>query len=856
MEVHEMHDDAKKKTFFKLLKEYNIKIPIIQRDYAQGRQNEKANAVRKSIIQALKNSLENNTNLDLNFVYGTVQKADDILTFFPVDGQQRLTTLYLLYYYFFVVNGKIEDFNKQCKSFTYATRTSATEFFSWLREGSKEVMNALASEGNDLKNIICNMPSYQVAWNNDPTVISAITMLAAIKESVGKAFAEKFYGRLIDEECPISFSVIIEEAKENAEMNADKAYIRMNARGKTLEDFENLRSMIDGIDKEKVNIIRNYDQIYLDKIYNACRCYNTLKAITQNMNQKSYAAFMNIYNIVALSFGGIDFKNNEVEYRNYMYECSKRTQDLKDTTLLTLNVYIDVLDTYFEYCTSLETFEYNNCIFCKNRIQKNINNEDKNVITEVLYCYFYKKQKGKVATKRQVEDFIYVLDNLALKEWTNFYVNIKIFCEKVAEYNDVFEFFLNVDIEHRDETLEVGISDLSVRLKEQAIKTALIQYEIDNGNANNVDYRYFEQFERLCPERKLQFFLYITECWEKLSLNSETFNHFIRNLNKGKKWFLNEKTEELEFLKLYAIAANMDEANQLAEPDTVNKNCTRNSHIWKRSVCFWSDEDEYNPELSSKWKEKCALAKKTYCMEEHYFMTAKKTLLQSKYNHCWLKYAVMYNYKELIEHTLGLDEKNNVIINLDEGRKKYLMYVYILKNNNIIGWGEKEIMKSNIIKRKIPYGDILLPISKKLVKVEDTFNATLQWKTFLTIQDKKGVDKEDCMYLIEDDTSVNTYVYKRFIFQYDNPSELLLEEYDIIEDVNNLNNEHELESEKVNNFGLNEFLELYEEAYTGQTYQSSRITADYHRGQGNSRTWTREKQIISYVKAKTSKVQI
>ncbi len=82
-----------------------------------------------------------------------------------------------------------------------------------------------------------------------------------------------------------------------------------------------------------------------------------------------------------------------------------------------------------------------------------------------------------------------------------------------------------------------------------------------------------------------------------------------------------------------------------------------------------------------------------------------------------------------------------------------------------------------------------------------------------------------------------------------------MEEYDITNDVNNLRNEHEREKKRVDSFGLNEFLELYEEAMW-QTRRSDRITADYYRGQGNSRTWTRETKIISCVKAKTSKVQI
>ena len=182
------------------------------------------------------------------------------------------------------------------------------------------------------------------------------------------------------------------------------------------------------------------------------------------------------------------------------------------------------------------------------------------------------------------------------------------------------------------------------------------------------------------------------------------------------------------------------------------------------------------------------------------------------------------------------------------------MYVYKLKNNNI-EWGEEEIKESDARTRKIPYGGIMLPISNKKVEVESTFNATLRWETRLTIHGKEEVNKDNCMYLIEDNASANTYVYKRFIYQYDNPSELLLEEYDIINDVNNLRNEHEREKKRVDSFDLKVFLELYEEAM-GQARQSDRITADYHRGIGNSRTWTQEKQINSYVKAKTSKVQI
>ena len=40
-------------SFYQLISKYQIEIPIIQRDYAQGRDNTKAADVRKSIIKSI-----------------------------------------------------------------------------------------------------------------------------------------------------------------------------------------------------------------------------------------------------------------------------------------------------------------------------------------------------------------------------------------------------------------------------------------------------------------------------------------------------------------------------------------------------------------------------------------------------------------------------------------------------------------------------------------------------------------------------------------------------------------------------------------------------------------------------------
>ncbi len=53
-----------------------------------------SNICRKNLIRDIKKCLENTTKkIDFNFIYGTV--SGDV--FYPVDGQQRLTSLYLLH---------------------------------------------------------------------------------------------------------------------------------------------------------------------------------------------------------------------------------------------------------------------------------------------------------------------------------------------------------------------------------------------------------------------------------------------------------------------------------------------------------------------------------------------------------------------------------------------------------------------------------------------------------------------------------------------------------------------------------------------------------------------------------------
>ncbi|KAA6317679.1 hypothetical protein EZS27_032201 [termite gut metagenome] len=71
-----------------------IEIPIIQRDYAQGRTTSEVERIRNRFLDALFRSITNGEHRVLDFVYGDVSQ-NGVLT--PLDGQQRLTTLFLLH---------------------------------------------------------------------------------------------------------------------------------------------------------------------------------------------------------------------------------------------------------------------------------------------------------------------------------------------------------------------------------------------------------------------------------------------------------------------------------------------------------------------------------------------------------------------------------------------------------------------------------------------------------------------------------------------------------------------------------------------------------------------------------------
>jgi hypothetical protein len=263
-------ESGERLSFYKLFKNknYRIVVPIIQRDYAQGRKSEKE--VRDTFLDALFNYLDDNIpNRDLDFIYGTLNEDEGIINFIPLDGQQRLTTLFLLHWYLYQISDNeertIEFKNSLLKNgksmFTYETRTSSGDFCDALMGADLNINKLLPSDPNDQNSFsktIKNCPWYYLTWEYDPTIQAMLTMLDAIHEKFSNK--KEFFTKLLDIDKPIITFLFLNLKEYNL---TDDLYIKMNSRGKPLTSFENFKAKFEQY-LASINTKRTFKLIFKD----------------------------------------------------------------------------------------------------------------------------------------------------------------------------------------------------------------------------------------------------------------------------------------------------------------------------------------------------------------------------------------------------------------------------------------------------------------------------------------------------------------------------------------------------------------------------------------------------------------
>lgn len=302
------------KTFRQLLdEEKSIIIPKVQRDYAYGRQEEKVQDVLDGMLTSIIEAVRDDSNNILDFVYGGtyVHKSDKKAGLIPLDGQQRLTTLFLLHFYASLLGDEDENPIEQndveiLTKFRYETRQSATEFCTNLiRNIRPNLIKDYKPKNKSIKALIVDDALYLSTYDSDPTIMSMLNVLDKIEKKcaeLGVLSLNPCLWKRLMERRNIEFYKL---SLDNFGLT-DDLFIKMNARGKKLTAFEIFKSdMIAAIKKVDENLkdefSKDMDTKWIDIVWDYTdKAINDKRQpldITNDADTKYSMLFHNIFRV-------------------------------------------------------------------------------------------------------------------------------------------------------------------------------------------------------------------------------------------------------------------------------------------------------------------------------------------------------------------------------------------------------------------------------------------------------------------------------------------------------------------------------------------------------------------------------
>lgn len=363
-----------------LIDELNFFIPEIQREYVWGnnerdildvfctdiKEGYKSQAGEKDLgeiisklskqgkfeeIKKLMEQKEISKPLNIGFLYSYqpnyrmehFPESDLYKDVYLIDGQQRLTTLFIILFYLSIKENKKEDFvsmfrfnlNEQSLAFDYRVRNLTHNFFI-----------DLISQTSTLQEVenIQESTWFLQEYANDPTIKAVISALFIVSSHF-KNEKDEYYQYL---KTRITFWHFKTEKTDQGE----ELYITMNSRGKQLEDSETIRAkLFEKTKKEKQlfwseewekwqnlfweNRDKNKSPNNSDKGFNEfLKCISALEAFKSNSNK-----FLNLDEII--------FVNKQLEY----------------LTLEVIQKYYKVLKFLFEFKDEFKKqYEYSNWV--------------------------------------------------------------------------------------------------------------------------------------------------------------------------------------------------------------------------------------------------------------------------------------------------------------------------------------------------------------------------------------------------------------------------------------------------------------------------------------------------------------
>lgn len=466
-----------KENFISLLEKYenNVVVPIIQRGYAQGRKTHKVRKIREDFLDVIIDFLSNDKEeLILDYIYG----VEDNDVFYLLDGQQRLTTLFLFHWYF--------NFNDEIlKRFTYETRNSSKNFILFLLSIKREEIKLKSNE--NLSDKLKDNIKFLNFWEKDTTVQGMLQVIDDIHEKVknkkninsSKLNNIQFYYKYI-------------------KGDPDDLYIKMNSRGKQLTDFEIFKSKLESFLDGKIddNLLREFRE----KIDTTWSNF-FWEFVKDNKNPEIDSLFKNFFDFV---FGMlyseqceyIKEKNEKIGvylkdfFNLFVKKTDEKYIDDSKNFMLECNIkfIVNILDIFYKL-KSNRTIELFNKIFCI--YDGNIYNDKISTFEENINI-FDRKDEDVILLKINNYDlkyqillfsFFIVLNKIYEEENYKASENIDSIIERIKDYTNILRFirnFIFIYYEHigNDDELKFQISFIKSFIENGEI--ALKPY--DNNN--------------------------------------------------------------------------------------------------------------------------------------------------------------------------------------------------------------------------------------------------------------------------------------------------------------------------------------------------------------------------------------
>lgn len=434
--------ENKKYTLLNFLKsEYSdaisFEIPIIQRDYAQGRSDERSKEIRKTFLGSLIAAVENypQKNIELDFVYGKRNKNKVYL----LDGQQRITTLYLLHWY--LAQRLQKPSLLKDVALSYRVRQYANEFTQKISDESTQIdfTSSIPSQA------IYNCTWFFDAWKHDPTVKGMLNTLDTIHELLkDKKISEEHYWQPLEEGAVTFYWLDLEEHQLT-----DELYLKMNARGKQLSNFENFKaSLVKRIadngwkenTTEKKSFSFKMDTIYTDLFWE----YRGGKTIIDEEAMNFFAGMAMIAHALK--------EKNDYERIEYLYY-NPLSVTASDFSVGDFELFKKFLDFYSNTDLSIETplwdkdFKANSVkTFFKIFIKDN-----KSFYKQRVFFYTISLLFKKIEDKAKREDFIRVLrniiENVPINSKETFVYAIKLMSELLEGVQDIYWYLCKTAIQ-------------------------------------------------------------------------------------------------------------------------------------------------------------------------------------------------------------------------------------------------------------------------------------------------------------------------------------------------------------------------------------------------------------------------